>query len=65
MCADTGHGAWSRLFSPSKLPIWPAGTSVPVVFCHMTGEEEVLATSTAEGGEQSRSNKQQVDKAVS
>ena len=37
---------------------------IPIVFCHVEGEEEYLAVSTEEGNEQSCSNKKEVDKVV-
>ena len=38
---------------------------VPLLFCHIEGEEEILAVATEEGNQQSRSNKAEVDHVVS
>ena len=48
----------------SPLKIWPAGRAWPIAFCHLEGKEEALAAGTAEGSEQSCSNKMEVDKVV-
>ncbi|XP_071943708.1 3'-5' exoribonuclease HELZ2-like [Antedon mediterranea] len=39
---------------------WPAGSSCPTVFCHVYGKEETLTVNSSEGGEQSKSNPQEV-----
>ncbi|XP_022318580.2 3'-5' exoribonuclease HELZ2-like [Crassostrea virginica] len=48
----------------TPLRIWINRKKIPIVFCHVEGEEEYLAVSTEEGNEQSCSNKKEVDKVV-
>ena len=48
----------------TPLGIWMNRKKIPIVFCHVEGEEEYLAVSTEEGNEQSCSNKQEVEKVV-
>ncbi|XP_062574963.1 helicase with zinc finger domain 2-like [Saccostrea cucullata] len=49
---------------PNPLKIWVNRDKIPIVFCHIEGEEEFLTVSTEEGNEQSCSNKQEVDQVV-
>ncbi|XP_061168137.1 helicase with zinc finger domain 2-like [Saccostrea echinata] len=45
------------------LQIW-RNPHIPLLFCHIEGEEECLAVSTEEGNQQSRSNKAEVEHVV-
>lgn len=45
------------------LNIWPRA-GVPLVFCHVEGIEKSLSVSTADGGEQSKSNEEERAEAV-
>ncbi|XP_070570217.1 3'-5' exoribonuclease HELZ2-like [Ptychodera flava] len=56
--------AQNVLERPEGLNIWPGGHEKPVVFCHIVGTEERQTVSTAEGGEQSRSNMEEVEQVV-
>ncbi|XP_056018047.1 helicase with zinc finger domain 2-like isoform X3 [Ostrea edulis] len=47
---------------PNPLNIWINREKIPIVFCHVEGEEEYLTVSTEEGNEQSCSNKHEVNK---
>ncbi|XP_061168140.1 helicase with zinc finger domain 2-like [Saccostrea echinata] len=49
---------------PNPLKIWVNRDKIPIVFCHIEGEEEFLTVSTEEGNEQSCSNKREIDKVV-
>jgi len=42
-----------------SLNIWPSGSKVPIVFCHVEGTEVSQAVSTPEGNEQSKSNEEE------
>uniref|UniRef100_A0ABM0MGU2 Helicase with zinc finger domain 2-like n=1 Tax=Saccoglossus kowalevskii TaxID=10224 RepID=A0ABM0MGU2_SACKO len=48
---------------PQGLNIWP-NQDTPTVFCHIIGKEESLTVSTAEGGEESKSNSLEVEQVV-
>lgn len=54
---------------PSMLPFWPGakvkGGSKPIALVHCIGKEEALAVDTEEGGEQSKINSVEVNRAVS
>ncbi|XP_070570215.1 3'-5' exoribonuclease HELZ2-like [Ptychodera flava] len=54
----------SVLRRPPGLVIWPGGQEKPVVFCHIVGTEERQTVSTSEGGEQSKSNLEEVEEVV-
>ncbi|XP_070570174.1 3'-5' exoribonuclease HELZ2-like isoform X2 [Ptychodera flava] len=56
--------AQNVLERPHGLNIWPGSEEKPVVFCHIVGTEERQTVSTAEGGEQSRSNLDEVEQVV-
>lgn len=45
------------------LQIWQR-PDVPLLFCHIEGEEECLSVATEEGNQQSRSNRAEVDHVV-
>ena len=53
-------GDMSQLFK-AELPIWPGGPRRPIVFCHLEGYERSLTVSAAEGGQDSKSNMDEVD----
>lgn len=45
------------------LQVWQR-PDVPLLFCHIEGEEECLSVTTEEGNQQSRSNRAEVDHVV-
>nr|XP_022318579.1 helicase with zinc finger domain 2-like isoform X2 [Crassostrea virginica] len=50
-------------FTKDTFNIW-TNKRIPMMFCHVDGEEEYLTVSTDEGNEQSCSNKQEVDQVM-
>ncbi|XP_071943704.1 3'-5' exoribonuclease HELZ2-like [Antedon mediterranea] len=43
---------------------WPAGSSCPIIFCHVNGKEETQTVKSLEASEQSKSNPHEVDHVV-
>ena len=50
---------------PSPISFWPAQRKLPIVFCHVEGQEESAAIATSESNEESKRNMKEVRKAVS
>lgn len=55
--------------APSLVSFWPAQVRrqrrLPIVFCHVEGQEESAAIATSESNEESKRNMKEVHKAVS
>ena len=51
--------------APSPISFWPAQRKLPIVFCHVEGQEESAAIATSESNEESKRNMKEVLKAVS